>query len=325
MARRRRKASTRDRAEGRDAVQPRDIPAKGWRQIALRVKQELSKDNVSIVAAGIAFYGLLAIFPAIAALVSIYGLVANPADIENHLSALSSVMPAQAWDILNQQLGKVASGATGRLTFGFLLSLGLALWSATAGVKTLMTALNITYDEEETRGFIKFNALALLMTLGAILFTIVAIGLVIVLPALFAAIGLGSTVESILSILRWPLLALAVIAILAVVYRYAPDRDQPKWRWVTWGSAVATVLWILASVLFSFYVSNFGSYNETYGSLGAVVILLMWFYISAYVVLLGAELNAEMERQTAADSTKGPEKPMGKRGAYAADTLADSR
>jgi membrane protein len=325
MARRRRKASAEDRAEGRHATQPRDIPAKGWRQIALRVKDELSTDNISIIAAGIAFYGLLAIFPAIAALVSIYGLIANPANIENHLSALSSVMPAQAWDILNQQLNKVASGATGRLTFGFLLGLGLALWSATSGIKTLMTALNITYDEEETRGFIKFNAIALLMTLGAILFAIVAIGLVIVLPALFAAIGLGQTMESLLSILRWPLLALAVVLVLAVVYRYAPDRDKPKWRWVSWGSVVATVLWIVASVLFSFYVSNFGSYNETYGSLGAVVILLMWFYISAYLVLLGAELNAEMEHQTTEDTTRGPGRPMGKRDAYVADTVADSR
>lgn len=313
------------RAEGRHARQPSEIPAKGWWQIASRVKDELNQDNISIIAAGIAFYGLLAIFPAIAALVSIYGLVANPADVERQLAALSGIMPAEAWNILEGQLNKVATGGQGNLTLGFLGGLILALWSATAGVKTMMTALNVTYDEAETRGFFKFNTVALLLTLGAILFVVSALVLVVLLPVVFGALGLGQTIGPILSILRWPLLALAVIVALSVLYRYGPARNEPRWRWVTWGSAGAAALWLVASALFSFYVANFGSYNETYGSLGAVVILLMWFYISAYVVLLGAEVNAEMEHQTAEDTTKGPSRPMGERDAHVADTLGGRR
>lgn len=325
MARRKERSTAENRAEGRQAHHPSQIPAKGWWQIALRVKDEVSSDNISIIAAGIAFYGLLAIFPGIAALVSIYGLVADPADVERQAATLSSVMPGEAWGILKQQLHKVATGGGGSLTLGFIFGLVLTLWSATAGVKTTMTALNITYDEQETRGFLKFNAIALLLTLGAILFVVLAIALIVVLPAIFGALGLQQTFHSLLSILRWPLLAIAVMFALTVLYRYGPDRDEPKWRWVTWGSAGATVLWLIASGLFSFYVSNFASYNETYGSLGAVVILLMWFYIGAYLVLVGAEVNAEMEHQTAQDTTEGQPRPMGQRDAYVADTVADRR
>lgn len=305
---------------GRDADRPSHIPASGWRDILLRVKDEQSKDNISIVAAGVAFYFLLALFPALAAMVSIWGLVADPAQLAGQIEAMSGVLPEQAQAIIADQLRQLG-GAGGRLGFWAVVSILIALWSASQGTKALMTAFNIAYEEEEKRGYIRYYGTALLLTLGMIVFVPIVLAIVAAVPALIGMLGLGSAVEWVLRLARWPLLAVLVMAALGVLYRYAPSRNEPRWEWVSWGAVFATVVWLLGSIAFSVYVSNFGSYNETYGSFGAIVILLLWFNLTAYVVLLGAELNAEMEHQTARDTTVDAHQPMGSRGARMADTV----
>lgn len=314
-----------DAGHGRHADRPGAIPKQGWGDILVRVKNEISADNLSMIAAGVAFYGLLAIFPALAALISIYGLIADPTQVQQQISGLDQMLPAEARNILNEQLQAIASQPQTALSVGVGISILFALWSAAKGVTSLMTALNIVYDEQETRSFFKFNGLALLLTLGAILTSVIAIALIVALPALLGNLGLGDLTRTLLDWLRWPLLIVFFMAALAVLYRYGPDRRKPQWRWVSWGAGLATLLWIIGSALFSYYVANFGSYNETYGSVGAVVILLMWFYLSAFIILIGAELNAEMEHQTAQDSTAGPDRPLGQRGARMADTLGEFR
>jgi membrane protein len=314
----------RDAGRGRSAESPRDIPRSGWRDILLRVKGQIKEDRLSIIAAGVAFYGLLAVFPALIAMVAIYGLAFDPKQVESQVASLSGILPPQAADILLSQLHDLTSTGSAALGIGAVVGVLMALWSASAGVRTLMEALNVAYDEEERRGFIAFYGTALLLTLGAILGVLVAIASVVALPAVIGMLGLGALVETLVSFARWPILALAMIAGLAVVYRFGPSRRSPRWAWVSWGAVVATVLWIIGSALFSLYVTKFGSYNETYGAMGAVVILLTWFLLSAYAVLIGAEVNAEMERQTRKDTTAGAERPQGSRGAHAADSVGRS-
>ncbi len=310
---------------GRSATAPSQIPAAGWKDVLSRVKSEMGEDNVSIVAAGVAFYGLMALAPAIAALVSIYGLFVSPSDIQSQFSNLAGIMPEGARQLLIDQVARIAATSDTNLTITAAGSLLLALLSSMKGAKALITAANIAYDEREHRGFVKLNVAALLLTLGATLFVILALALIAGFPIVIGHLPLPQGVKSMLSLLRWPVMAVLLIVGLAVVYRYAPHREDPKWRWVTWGSVLSAVLWIIGSILFSLYVSKFASYNETYGSLSAVVVLLMWFYLSAYIVLLGAELNSEMEHQTARDSTTGGSAPLGQRGAYVADTVGESK
>lgn len=314
---------------GRSADSPSDIPKKGWKDILLRVWDEQSKDNVSMLAAGVAYYALLAIFPAVAALVSIYGLVADPSMIETQLNQLGSLLPPDALSIVSDQARKVATAPSQGLGFGLIFGLLLTLWSASRGTNSMVTALNIAYGEKETRGFLKLAMLSMGLTVAGLLFVILAIALIVAVPAAIAIVGLQDTpIGRIASLARWPILAVTIMLALAVFYRYAPDRREPRWRWVTWGSAVATVVWLLGSLGFSVYVSNFGSYNETYGSVGAVVILLLWFNLTSYVVLLGAELNAEIEHQTARDTTARDgraSRPMGRRDAYVADTVGERK
>lgn len=309
---------------GRQAGRPGEIPARGWRDIALRVKRELTEDDISIVAGGVAFYAFLALFPALAALISLYGLLADPADVERQIDVLAAALPSQVQTTLREQMHALVGRSSQSLGLGVAVSLALALWSANKGTKALVTALNIAFDQEEDRGFFKRNGMTLLFTIGAVVFAAVAIGTVVALPALLGRLGLSGVGEFLVRWLRWPALAALVLLGLAVLYRYGPARAPAQWRWVTWGSAVATGLWLLGSAAFSYYVSNFGSYDRTYGSLGAIVILLTWFLLSAYVVLLGAELNAEMEHQTERDSTTGPPEPRGRRGAYHADTVGET-
>lgn len=306
---------------GRQAERPSELTWPGWKDILVRTKEGIGKDNLSIVAGGVSFFMLLAIFPAIGALVAIYGLVADPGQIQQHLSALNGILPQQATTIINNQLSRVAQGAGGALGAGAAFGILFSLLSAAKGMKAVITGLNIVYGEEDERGFFKLNATALLFTIGAVLFTIVALGCLVVFPALLGSLGLSDIASLSSRILRWPLLACLIIGGLAILFRYGPDRDKPKFRWITWGSVAATGLWLIASFLFSFYVSRFGSYNETYGSLGAVIILLMWFYISAFAILAGGELNAEMEHQTRKDTTSDDPQPMGRRGARMADTV----
>jgi membrane protein len=296
---------------------------RGWLEIAKRVKDQIKRDRLSIIAAGVAFYGLLAVFPGLVALVGLYGLVADPASVERHVATLSSILPPQAAEVLATQLHDLVGSDRAALGIGAIGGLLLALWSASSAVRTLMEALNIAYNEKERRGMIRFYATAFILTFGAVLAIIVALGLVVALPALLNALGLNWLVEAAVSLARWPVLALLAIVGFAVVYRYGPSRAQPRWRWVSWGAALAVVIWLIGSALFSLYVTRFGNYNETYGAAGAVVILLMWFLLSSYAILIGAEINAEMERQTRKDTTSGRDKPMGARGAYAADTVGE--
>ncbi|PGH58012.1 hypothetical protein CRT60_08625 [Azospirillum palustre] len=316
-------------SRGRSADSPSEIPKQGWKDILLRVWDEQSKDNVSMLAAGVAYYALLAIFPAIAALVSIYGLVADPSTIEGQLNQLGSLLPPEALSIVSDQARKVATTPSQGLGFGLIFGLLLTLWSASRGTNSLVSALNIAYGEKETRGFVMLAVLSMGLTVAGLLFVILAMALIIAVPAAIAIIGLQDTpIGWIASLARWPILAVTIMLALAVFYRYAPDRREPQWRWVTWGSGMATVVWLLGSLGFSVYVSNFGSYNETYGSVGAVVVLLLWFNLTSYVVLLGAELNAEIEHQTARDTTDRdgrPARPLGQRDAYVADTVGERK
>lgn len=309
---------------GEYADKPQAIPKRGWMQVLRRVKGEIGNDNLSIVAAGVAFYALLAIFPALAALVMIYGLIADPADVTAQLAPMQSLMPAGAYAILEEQLTSLAARGKATVGVGLLFSLALAIWSSAKGIKALFIALNIAYEEGEERGFLRLNLMALAFTAGAILFVIASIGLIAGLPAALAFIDLGGLFEKLALWLRWPIIALLAIVALAVLYRWGPSRAPAKFRWITPGAVVATLLWLAGSLAFSVYVENFGSYNETYGSLGAVVILLMWFFVSAYCVCLGAELNSELEHQTRRDSTTGPSRPLGDRGAYVANHWAGS-
>ena len=303
---------------GRDAERPGEIPKRGWWEIAKRVKEQIKRDRLSIIAAGVAFYGLLAVFPG---LVALYGLFADPVQVESHAQSLSAILPPQAAEVLMTQLREIASTDQAALGIGAIGGLLLALWSASSAVRTLMEALNVAYNEEERRGMIAFYGTALLLTFGAVVAIIVAMALVVVMPAVFKLIGLSGLVETLVSLVRWPVLALLAIVGFALVYRYAPSRAKPRWRWVSWGAGVAVAIWLVGSALFSLYVTRFGNYNETYGAAGAIVILLMWFLLSSYAILIGAEINAEMERQTNKDTTAGRERPMGARGAYAADTV----
>jgi membrane protein len=309
-----------EEGRGRRAERPRAIPKTGWRDILLRTKNEISDDHVSMIAAGVAFYGLLAIFPAIAALISIWGLVADPQQLEQQIEQLSSNLP-QAGSIISDQARKIATGAGTGVSLAAIGGVLLALYSASKGMKALIEGLNIIYDEDEKRGFFRLNLMALGLTLGMIVVLIVSVALIMAAPTLLGSLGLGSTVQTLVAWLRWPVLFVVAVVGLGILYRFAPSRDEPRWHWVSWGAVLATVLWLVASILFSIYVQNFGSYNETYGSLGAVVILLTWFWVSAFIVLMGAELNAEMEHQTKRDTTKGKPQPIGKRGTHAADTV----
>jgi membrane protein len=308
-------------ARGRGARRPQDIPMPGWRDIGLRVKDEMTADHVSIVAAGVAFYGLLAVFPAIAALISIAALIYDPAEIEAQLEAFAAALPQQAAEILLGQARKVAGGAGGGVGLAAVGGILLALYSASKGMKTLMEGMTIAYDETDTRGFIAKNVTALALTAMLVFGVLAAVALTIVLPALAGMLGLGETLRGWLTLAAWPVLGLLTIFGLAVVYRYAPSRECPRWRWVTPGALLATVLWVLGTLAFSVYVRNFGSYNETYGAIGGVIVLLLWMWLSAFIILMGAELNSEMEHQTRRDTTSGEPLPMGERGAVKADTV----
>ncbi|HJU01639.1 MAG TPA: YihY/virulence factor BrkB family protein [Actinomycetes bacterium] len=311
-------------AAGREAERPSEIPPRGWFAVLKRVKAEVKDDNVPLLAAGVAFYAMLAIFPAIIALVTVYGMVADPAQVESQVGEFAKSLPSGADQLLTQQLKSVTSAGRQSLSIGLAVSLLAVLWSASGGVQGLVKGLNLVYDEKETRGFIKLRGLSLLLTIGAIVVAVVALALITVFPGVVDNFGLGQAARLAASIVRWVVLALLVLIAIAVVYRYAPDRANPRWRWVSWGAVVALVLWLLGSIGFSWYVDNFGKYNQTYGALAAVIILLLWLFLSAFAVLLGAELDAEIERQTARDTTTGPERPLGQRDAEVADTLGES-
>ena len=305
---------------GGNAASPKDIPKKGWIQIAKRGWGEAKSDNVPLLAAGVAFYAFLSIFPAIIAALLIYGLVSTPEDVTRQVESLGSAIPGPAAELLVDQGTTLAGQEPSSLGLGLVISVLLALWSASNGTGNLITAVNIAYDEEETRGFVKRKALALMLTVGAIVFVVIAVALIAVLPPVLDALGLSGIAWLGVQVARWVILLGAVTAALAILYRLAPDRDAPKMKWASVGAAIATVLWIIVSIGFSLYTA-FGGYGSSYGSLAGVVVLLMWLWLTGYAILLGAEINAESEQQTVRDTTKGPEQPIGQRDAVKADSL----
>lgn len=303
-----------------EAKAPTHFSVAEWKEILLRVKSEIATDHISVVSAGIAFYALLSIFPAIAALISIAGLVLDPADIASQLETAVGMLPEEAGVVLQEQVLKVTGGdqtATGLVA---LFGLALALYGSMKGVLTLIEGLNIAYDEEETRGTVKLYLTALMITVCTMVGLAIGIALLIVLPSVIALIPLPPAVETAAGLLKWPLMAIITMLALAGMYRFGPSRADPKWRWVSVGAVAATILWILGTAAFSLYVRNFDDYTETYGTIGGVIMLLTWMWLSAFIVLSGAELNAEIEQQTSHDTTTGEPEPMGQRGAVKADT-----
>jgi membrane protein len=308
-------------APGHGARSPAEIPATGWWSVLKRVVTQFNDHRLMYEAGSVVFFVLLALFPALAALVSFYGLFADPKTVADHLAMLSTVMPAGSMDILNEELTNLASNTGSKLSFGVFFGFAVSLWSANQGMKSLFDVLNVAYDEQEKRSYIRLTLITLGFTFACLMFAMIAIAAVVVLPAALQFIYLGAETDVLVRTMRWPVLLVVVTLLLSVIYRYGPSRKPARWRWVTWGGTFAAITWLLVSFAFSYYVSKFGTYNKTYGSLGAVIGFMTWIWISVMVVLVGAELNAELEHQTARDSTVGPERPVGARGATKADEV----
>jgi membrane protein len=305
---------------GGDAERPGQIPARGWRQIAKRGWREAKADNIPLLSAGVAFYTFLALFPLLIALVSIYGFFADAAAITEQLRAVTKTLPPDAQKLIIDQVGILTARGRSTIGVGALVAILISLFSASAGINNLMTAINIAYDEEERRSGIKKRLISLALTVGAVVFLIIVLALIGVLPPLLRNIFGTSAVRWVLQIAGILILIVIVSVALAILYRVAPDRDAPKLKWVSVGAVVATVIWLIASLGFSLYVSTLGNYAKTYGAFAGIVILLFWLWLTAYAILLGAEINAEAEQQTIADTTKGAPEPLGQRNAVKADS-----
>lgn len=308
---------------GRRARRPGEIPARGWRDVLARIWSEIQDDHLTLIAAGVAFYAMLAVFPGVVALVSWYALVADPEQIRAQLKPLTALLPDEAGQLLVDRLAGAAA-VSGNLTLGLVVSLLTVLWSVSNGVAALITGLNVIYDARETRSFVRLRGMALLFTAAVLVTGTLVLALVALFPVAIDLIGLGGARRFVANVARWTLLVLLAGATLTVLYRFGPDRAPARWRWLSWGVVLALLLWLLGSALFSLYVTTFGRYGQTYGALAGVVVLLLWLYLSAFAVLLGAEVDAEVEHQTAVDSTTGRPRPMGLRGAVMADTLGES-
>ncbi|MGH3549072.1 MAG: YihY/virulence factor BrkB family protein [Pseudonocardiaceae bacterium] len=306
---------------GSQADSPTQIPVRGWRQVVGRALHDSQEDNISLLAAGVAFFGFLALFPAVIALVTLVGLVADPAQITQQVQSFTVGLPQASRQLISGQLTAITQSSGGALTVGLVISLLAALWSASSGTSNLMTAVNTAYEEKETRGFVKLRAIALLLTVGTVVFLVLTLALIAIVPVVLHAIPLGPLGTMLAQVVRWGLLIALIIVGLAVLYRVAPDRNPPKFRWVSVGSVVAALLWLLGSVGFSLYINHFGNYNKTYGALTGVIVLLLWLYLTCYIVLLGAEINAQAEYQTGRDTTIGEPRPMGQRDAVVADSM----
>jgi membrane protein len=309
---------------GRSARWPKDIPVIGWWDILTRVIKRLSGENITLICGGMAMYALLSVFPALAAAVSIYGLFATPADAIKEVQSFAGVLPPGVWEIFRSQLETITRHETSTLSIAAVLGLGIALWSARSAMSALMSGTNLAYGEREKRKFYVQVLTSLALTVGAVAGFLVMLLLGVVIPVTLNLLGTSRWIQWAADALQWALLWAFTVGALAMVYRYAPARHRARWHWVKWGSIMAATLWLAMSATFAFYVQAFGSYGKTYGALGGVISLLMWFYLSSVIVVLGAQINAEMERQTREDTTEGPAVPMGQRGAFAADTVGPS-
>ncbi len=306
---------------GRSARSPGQIPPRGWRDILWRTLKEFNKDNILSVGGGVTFFALLALFPGLAAFVALYGLFADFNDAVKQIEALAAVVPHDAVVFIGAQMIRIAEERGSTLSVAFVVTLALSLWSANGGMKAFLNGLNIAYGETEKRGFVKLTLHSLAFTVGGLLLLLLAVIMVVLLPV---ALPVLDDAGPLLSVLRWPGMVILMMLVLGVVYRYGPSREHARWRWVTWGSVAAAVLWVAASLAFSWYMSNLAHYDRTYGSFGAVAGAMTWLWMSVVIVLFGAELNAEIEHQTAVDSTTGAPLPMGRRGAAMADSIGES-
>ncbi len=310
---------------GRSASTPTEIPKTGWKDILWRVYKGVGEDRILAIAGGVTFYALLAIFPALAALVSAFSWLADPAMIDAQIGALAGLMPEEVISFIRDQLTSIAGNANAGLGLASIAGFFVSLWSANAGMKALFDALNVIYGEREKRGFIRLNLISLGFTLiGVVLLSFALAAMLIVGPALQGANGLPTYAQDLLRIARWPLLLIVVSLAISILYRYGPSRDEAKWRWVSWGGAFAAIGWLVTSILFSWYAKNIGHFNETYGALGAVMSFMVWLWVSSIVLLIGAKVNAEMEHQTKEDTTVGEHRPLGERGAVMADTVGEA-
>ncbi|KRB55207.1 ribonuclease [Rhizobium sp. Root708] len=306
---------------GRDAATPEAIPYKGLRDVLWRVMHEVAADRVTLIAAGVTFYLLLALFPGLAALVAIYGLVADPVAMADHLRELSGMLPPGAFDLIADRIADLVETRSATLGFTFVAGLAVALWSIHSATLAVFEAMNVAYEETEKRGFIKLNVIGFCFTLCVMLAAIVVLGLVAVMPLVLSYFWLDQFKENLALVLRWPLLVLIVTSATTAVYRFGPSREPARVRWMTWGAVLVTVSWFVMSLGFSFYLDHFANYSASYGTLGALIGFLIWAWLSVMILIVGGELNAELEHQTARDTTTGPPLPMGSRGAYVADTL----
>jgi membrane protein len=309
---------------GREADSPKEVPPSGWKDTLIRVKEGIKEDKVTLLSAAMAYYALFALVPSLSALVLTYAWISDPAQISQHISQASQFIPEELQRILNSQLTTLSSKASGQLGLSAIFSVLLALWGASRGSKSVIESLNVIYNENDNRGFIKQNALALGLTLLGLVLAIIALGVIVVIPNITNILKLGPNVSLVMTAVSWVILLGLFSFFLSIIYRFGPDRKVAKWRWVSWGAVIASVLWVIASGLFSWYAKEFGNFNKTYGSLSVMIVLMTWFYLSSLVILLGGEINAELEHQTKKDSTKGREKPIGSRGAQMADTVGKS-
>ncbi|WMJ74600.1 YihY/virulence factor BrkB family protein [Cytophagaceae bacterium ABcell3] len=308
--------------KGRHAERPKQIPAKGWKEVLIRVKDNFTSDYLDVVSAGVGFYFFLALFPLIAASIAIYGLIFDPQEVEQHIEGLAGALPQEAHTLISQGLQNLVEQSEQGLGWALVISILVSLWSANQGTKAVFDGVNIAYNEKIERSFIKNNLLGFAVTLGGIVVGLISAVLVIGFPAVVGRLGLPETLTGILSFVRWPLLFAIVIFSFGVIYKVSPDRENPKFRWTSPGAVFATCLWIAGSLLFSLYVDNFGDFDATYGSVAAVIILMLWFQLTAISILIGAEINSELEHQTSKDTTTGEPHPMGERGAWHADHVA---
>ncbi|TBN14024.1 YihY/virulence factor BrkB family protein [Agrobacterium cavarae] len=309
---------------GRDAEAPQDIPAKGLRDVFWRVVKAIMADRVTLIAAGVTYFMLLSLFPALGALVALYGFVADPTAIMAHIGFLAGVFPPGSFDLIMNQLTSLTQQATSTRSLAFFGGLLVAIWSANSGMKALFDAMNVSYQEDEKRSLVRLNLLSLGFTFCALVVAIILIAAIGVLPAVLKYLWLDDWQEFLARLARWPFIILVFGCGISMIYRYGPSREEAKIKWLSWGVVFSTVLWLVASVLFSFYLENFANYNATYGTLGALIGLMVWVWISVVILIVGAEINAELEHQTRKDSTTGSPKPMGERGAYVADTVGEA-
>lgn len=312
-----------ERGHGRHAERPAEIPARGWKDILLRTVKEFGEDEIPMIAAGCTFYTLLALFPAIGAFVALYGLFADVSEAQRHVQAMSAVLPGGAISLIGDQMIRAAAARHGGLSLAFVIGLAVALWSANGAMKAIITGLNIAYEEREKRGIVGKILVPLAFTVGFLAFAVIAIALAAIGASL--ADRLGSGAGWLYGLVYWPMLFVGLAAGMALLYRFGPSRSTVRWRWISWGSVLAAVAWLLMSAAFSFYVANFGHYDRDYGALGAAIGFMTWTWLSTMVLLLGAELNSEIEHQTARDTTTGAPLPLGARGAVMADTVGKAQ